>query len=159
LLSGSTTLSPEELQDVKTREEADSAREESRKRFAKEIASRIDGLRGAVKNVQGDIMSQVDGLTHVFGIVRVTPDISNLPPNYQAVVEWARISLASTVFRQYVASDDASESFASLKRSHGLMPYFMLKAALKISNPISMIRSIMDLFLAQPFGGRSLLQR
>ena len=51
-------------------------------------------------------------------------------------------SLASTVFRQYVASDDASESFASLKRIHGLIPYFMLKAALKISNPISMIRSV-----------------
>ena len=56
------------------------------------------------------------------------------------------------------------------------MPYFMLKAALKISNPVAMIRSalspvltisvinavcigILDLFLAQPFGGRSLLQR
>jgi hypothetical protein len=58
LLSGPTTLSPEELEDAKAREEADSAREESRKRFAKEIASRIDGLRDAVKNVKGDIMSQ-----------------------------------------------------------------------------------------------------
>ena len=58
LLSGPTTLSPEELEDARTREEADSAREESRKRFAKEIATRIDGLRDAVKNVKGDIMSQ-----------------------------------------------------------------------------------------------------
>lgn len=39
------------------------------------------------------------------------------------------------------------------------MPYFMLKAALKISNPMGMIRGVLDLFLAQPFGGRSLLQR
>ena len=39
------------------------------------------------------------------------------------------LSLASAVFRQYDASDDASESFASLKRIHGLMPYFMFKAA------------------------------
>jgi hypothetical protein len=52
------------------------------------------------------------------------------------------LSLASTVFQQYVASDDASETFASLKRIHGLIPYFMLKAALRISNPISMIRSL-----------------
>jgi hypothetical protein len=51
-------------------------------------------------------------------------------------------SLASTVFQQYVASDNSSETFASLKRIHGLMPYFMLKAALKVSNPISMIRSV-----------------
>ena len=40
-----------------------------------------------------------------------------------------------------MASDNASETFSGLKRIHGLMPYFMLKTALKISNPISMIRS------------------
>jgi Domain of unknown function in PX-proteins (DUF3818) len=84
--------------------------------------------------------------------------------------------MASTVFHHFIASDDASESLAGLKRIHGFMPYFMLKAALKISNPVAMIRSapspvlaisitnavcigILDLFLAQPFGGRSLLQR
>jgi hypothetical protein len=50
-------------------------------------------------------------------------------------------SLASTVFHHYVAADDASEMFSGLKRIHGLMPYFMMKTALKISNPIAMIRS------------------
>jgi hypothetical protein len=59
------------------------------------------------------------------------------------------------------------------------MPYFMLRTALKISNPVTMIRSayppslghglaapgslpiadILDLFMAQPFGKQSLLQR
>ena len=58
LLSGPTTLSPEELEDAKSREEADNAREEGRKRFAKEIASRIDALRGAVKSVKNDIMGE-----------------------------------------------------------------------------------------------------
>ncbi|KAF5363538.1 hypothetical protein D9756_000365 [Leucocoprinus leucothites] len=158
LLSGSITLTAEEREDAKRREEADRVREDGRKRFAKEIASRVDGLRDAVKSVKGDIMGK-DGLTHIFGTIKVTPNIRDLPLNYQAVTEWARISLASTVFQQFVASDNASETFAGLKRIHGLMPYFMLKAALKISNPIGMIRSILDLFLAQPFGGRSLLQR
>ena len=58
LISGPTTLSPEELEDAKWREEADNAREEGRKRFAKEIAARIDALRGAVKNVESDIMGE-----------------------------------------------------------------------------------------------------
>ena len=48
--------------------------------------------------------------------------------------------LASTVFQRFVAADNASEAFAGLKRIHGMMPYFMLKAALKISNPVAMIR-------------------
>ncbi len=63
------------------------------------------------------------------------------------------------MFHHYVAADNASETFASMKRIHGLMPYFMLKAALKVSNPMSMIRGVLELFLATPFGGRSLLQR
>lgn len=40
-----------------------------------------------------------------------------------------------------------------------MMPYLVMKGILKISNPVAMIRGILDLFTAQPFGGRSLLQR
>lgn len=35
----------------------------------------------------------------------------------------------------------------------------LMKGILRLSNPVGMIRGILDLFLAQPFGGRSLLQR
>ena len=106
------------MEDTKRREEADRIREEGRKRFAKEVASRVDGLRGAVKSVKGDIMGKgdywnirlsdiwvsprpiTDGLTHVFATVKVTPDIRGLPDNYKAVVEWARISsVASSILR------------------------------------------------------------
>ena len=84
--------------------------------------------------------------------------MNSLPSEFQAVIEWGRISLvsyfdttasylnftlrlASTVFHHFIAADEASESLAGLKRIHGFMPYFMLKAALKISNPVAMIRS------------------
>jgi hypothetical protein len=53
--------------------------------------------------------------------------------------------MASTVFQRFVAADNASEAFAGLKRIHGMMPYFMLKAALKISNPMAMIRGMESL--------------
>ncbi|KAJ3828575.1 hypothetical protein EV361DRAFT_879376 [Lentinula raphanica] len=158
LLSGPTTLNQEELEDAQWREEADRMREEGRKKFAREIAARVESLRGAVKDMKGDLMGR-DGLTHIFAVIKETPNVRDLPPNFRAVLEWARISLASTVFQQLVASDNSSQTFASLKRLHGLMPYFMMKAALKISNPIGMIRSMLDLFLAQPFGGKSLAQR
>lgn len=158
LLSNPTRLTPTEQGDARRREEADHIRDESRKHFAREISIRIDALRESVRSVKGEIVGK-DGLMHVFSIIKVTSNVEQLPKNYQAVIEWARISLASTLFQTYVASDNSSETFASLKRIHGLMPYFVLKAALKISNPVGMIRSILDIFLAQPFGGRSLLQR
>lgn len=58
LLSGPTTLSREEMEDARRREEADKVREEGRKRFALEIAGRVEGLRDAVKSVKGDIMGR-----------------------------------------------------------------------------------------------------
>lgn len=58
LLSGPTRLSPDELEDARRREEADERREEGRKRFAREIVSRIDGLKTAVKNVESDLMAK-----------------------------------------------------------------------------------------------------
>lgn len=85
-----------------------------------------------------------DNVRHIFGL-----DVAILMMN----------RLASTIFQNFVASDSSSESLAGLKRIHGLMPYFVLKGILKISNPMAMIRGVLDLFLAQPFGQRSLLQR
>lgn len=58
LLSGPTILSPDEVEDARRREEADRIRESGRKRFAHEIAVRVDGLREAVKSVKGDIMGK-----------------------------------------------------------------------------------------------------
>lgn len=39
------------------------------------------------------------------------------------------------------------------------MPYRTMSVILRFSNPMFMVKSILDLFLAQPFGGRSLFQR
>lgn len=58
LMSGPTTLTQGEKEDASRREDADRMRDEGRKRFAKEIAARVDSLREAVKSVQGDIMGQ-----------------------------------------------------------------------------------------------------
>jgi hypothetical protein len=107
-MSGPTSLSPEELEDAHQREEADQLREEGRKRFAREIASRVEGLRAAVRGMKGDIMGKglfiksfsplyfklgfPDGLTQVFATVKTTPNVRDLPANYQAVIEWGRIS-------------------------------------------------------------------
>ncbi|KZS97595.1 hypothetical protein SISNIDRAFT_405952 [Sistotremastrum niveocremeum HHB9708] len=158
LTASPTSLSPEELEDARRREEADRVRDEGRKRFAKEVADRVEGLRGAINNVKGDILGE-DGLTRVFGTIKICPNVEDLPHDYRSVLEWGRISLASTIFHQFVASDASSETLASVKRIHGLMPYMLMKGILRLSNPVGMIRGILDLFLAQPFGGRSLLQR
>src|SRR2546430_7046209 len=58
----------------------------------------------------------------------------------------------TTLFQS--GSDNSNETFAQLKRIHSLMPYKTIRAIMKISNPIALMRGILDLFLAQPFGDR-----
>lgn len=49
--------------------------------------------------------------------------------------------------------------FAQAKRVHSLVPYTLLKNVIRIANPAAVMSGVLDLFLAQPFGSRSLMQR
>lgn len=114
LFSGPTSLSPQEEEDAQCREEADRVREQGRKEFSREIGARVDQLREAVRTFKGEIVGKgnvsfrshplklicrrLDGLSHVFAIIKVTPRVRQLPDNYQAVLEWARISSVSLPF-------------------------------------------------------------
>jgi hypothetical protein len=40
-----------------------------------------------------------------------------------------------------------------------MIPYTIIKNAIRIANPAAVMSSILDIFLAQPFGARSLMQR
>ena len=68
-------------------------------------------------------------------------------------------SLAFVLHTQFVTSDRSIENIANLKRTHSLMPYRTVAQILKLSNPFSMVKSVLDLFLAQPLGSKSLFQR
>jgi hypothetical protein len=67
--------------------------------------------------------------------------------------------IAAVIYHLFVADDNSQELFAQAQRIHSLLPYSILKNILRFSNPMAMLRGILDLFLAQPFGQRSLLQR
>lgn len=73
---------------------------------------------------------------HQLGLLQRNPSRISYPKKIEA--DSGR--LAATIFQLFVASDTASETLAALKRIHGLMPYFVLKGVLRISNPMAMIR-------------------
>ena len=158
LLESPIVLSPAEVRDVHVREEMDHMREAEAARFKAEVDGRVAELEGYLRGFKEEMVKS-DGLTRVFATIRQTPDIEGLPIEYRKVFEWARISLASTVYQLFLGSDSSSSTFSQLKRIHGMMPYFMLRGVLKISNPVAMIRAFLDLFLARPFGSTSLVQR
>ncbi|KAJ7467979.1 hypothetical protein FB451DRAFT_1257664 [Mycena latifolia] len=74
-----------------------------------------------------------DSLTQVFGTVKVTPNMRDLLPNYRMVLEWARMSLASTVFEQFMTSEMFCHwSFSSSLRLSGHFKLGLLEVWLPI---------------------------
>ncbi|KAF9929813.1 hypothetical protein FBU30_001187 [Linnemannia zychae] len=152
------SLSEEEVKDVHMRIALDEHRMAQQAKFDKEVAKKVDELDSQLKEVKLDLL-QPGGVSRLFSAFKHIDDVNNLPPLYQSVFEWGCMSFASTLYHVLTSSDDATLNFTQLKRTHFLMPYRTMWGILKISNPMAMMKGIMDLFLAQPFGSRSLMQR
>lgn len=67
--------------------------------------------------------------------------------------------MAATIYHLFLAEDNSPELFAQAKRIHSLIPYGTLKQVIRFANPAAVMAGVLDLFLAQPFGAKSLLQR
>lgn len=68
-------------------------------------------------------------------------------------------SFAFALHTHFVTDDAAAENIATLRRTHSFMPYRTVATILRFSNPIAMVKMMLDLFMAQPLGGKSLFQR
>lgn len=151
-------LTPAETADMKRRIEADKQRLEEQFRFFQIASQRARELDHYMAEFKKELI-QRDGLSRFFGEIRQKDKLVDLSPRYQKFIEWARIEVAATIYHLYVGQDNASELLAQTKRIHRLMPYALLKNVIRFSNPVSMMKTVLDLFLAQPFGQKSLLQR
>lgn len=78
---------------------------------------------------------------------------------YQKFAEWLRIEVAATIYHLFLAEDNSPDLFAQAKKIHSMIPYTIMKNAIRIANPAMVMSSVLDIFLAQPFGARSLMQR
>lgn len=136
----------------------DERRMEEQRRFfeiasqrAKELDVHMEGFRRTV--------IEKNGLRNLFAEVKIKNSIGELQPEYQKVCEWLRIEVAATLYHLFLAEDNSPELFAQLKRIHGLVPYTALKQVIRFTNPAAVMKGVLDLFMAQPLGSRSLLQR
>ncbi|KAF2271990.1 uncharacterized protein EI97DRAFT_437368 [Westerdykella ornata] len=151
-------LNEEELEDIEHRKEMDEKRMEEQKRFYEVARQRAAELDIHMEKFRREIVES-NGLSHLFQEIRVKNSIAELRPEYQKFAEWLRIEVAATLYHLFLAEDNSPELFAQAKRIHSLVPYTVLKNVIRIANPAAVMSGVLDLFLAQPFGARSLLQR
>lgn len=100
-----------------------------------------------------------NGLTMLFKEIKEKDTIQDLSLQYQKFAEWLRIEVAAVIYHLFLAEDNSPEIFAQAKRIHSLIPYTVLKNVIRIANPAAVMSGVLDIFLAQPFGTRSLMQR
>ncbi|KAF9375945.1 hypothetical protein CPB97_011143 [Podila verticillata] len=158
LTKDAINLTEDEAKDVQARVALDEHRMAQQAKFDKEVARKVDELDEQLKKVKLDLL-QPGGVSRLFSAFKYIENVNDLPPLYQSVFEWGCMNFASTLYHVFTSSDDAAINFTQLKRTHWLMPYRTMWGILKVSNPMAMMKGMMDLFLAQPFGSRSLMQR
>ncbi|KAK9377360.1 uncharacterized protein V1513DRAFT_97151 [Lipomyces chichibuensis] len=151
-------ITPAEIADIRLRQDADAMRLEEQFEFFQIATQRARELDNYMAEFKKNLI-QRDGLSNFFKEIREKDKLADLAPQYQKFVEWARIEIAATIYHLFIGQDNASELLAQMRRIHRMMPYALLKNVIRFSNPVSMMKAMLDLFLAQPFGQKSLLQR
>ncbi|KAI4173492.1 MAG: hypothetical protein LQ348_006563 [Seirophora lacunosa] len=151
-------LNEEEREDLDRRRAMDEKRIEEQKRFYEIARQRAKELDVYMERFRRDIVES-NGLTRLFQEIREKERIADLTTEYQKFAEWLRIEVAATIYHLFLAEDNSPELFAQAKRIHSMIPYGTLKQVIRFANPAMVMSGVLDLFLAQPFGARSLAQR
>lgn len=117
------------------------------------------------KRVQNDfsafkekIIEQEDGLDEMVGYLSIS-NVNNLPQELQNTAEWLRIHVALMVRWLLVESPLADTIFETVRIIHSIFPYWAVRQALSVANVKHMVQLLLTIFLAQPVGSHSLLQR
>ena len=158
LLRDPIKLNEEELTDVQRRRDMDRKRMEEQQRFYEIARQRARELDVYMEKFRRDIVER-NGLSKLFQEIKEKETIRDLTLEYQKFVEWLRIEVAATIYHLFLAEDNSPELFAQAKRIHSMIPYTALKQVIRFANPALVMSGVLDLFLAQPFGSRSLAQR
>ncbi|KAF2099472.1 hypothetical protein NA57DRAFT_38568 [Rhizodiscina lignyota] len=152
------TLTDDEVGDCERRKEMDEKRIIEQRQFYEIARQRAAELDEHMEKFRREIVES-NGLRKLFQEVREKNTIQELRPEYQKFAEWLRIEVAATLYHLFLAEDNSPDLFAQARRIHSMIPYTVLKNVIRLANPAAVMSGVLDLFLAQPFGTKSLLQR
>jgi hypothetical protein len=158
LTENPTTIDDEEMMDIAKRMSMDEKRLEEQRQFFEVARKRAQELDVHMEKFRRSVVER-DGLRKLFGEIKKKDTLADLDPEYKKFAEWLRIEVAATLYHLFLAEDNSPDLFAQAKRIHSLVPYSALKQVIRFTNPAAVMASVLDIFMAQPLGSKSLLQR
>lgn len=151
-------FSEEIRKDIKNREFVDLTNVERQIEFQKMAFERSLKLQESLKEFKTSLLKDQDVLLDLFREFKEKDSPTDLSPLLRDFFDWCKIYISATVYQLFLGSDSGYELYKQVRRLHKLMPYTIMTQILRFTNPISITKGMMDLFMAQPFGGQSLLQ-
>ncbi|SMN18151.1 similar to Saccharomyces cerevisiae YPR097W Protein that contains a Phox homology (PX) domain and binds phosphoinositides [Maudiozyma saulgeensis] len=148
--------------DMKRRENIDISNLETQLDFQKLALERSLILQDSMKEFKNNLLKDDDYLLGLAHEIKEKTSIKDLSPIFQDFIEWFKIYFASLIFQTFIGHDNSYGFYTQIRRLHKLMPYTMMEQIVRFTNPMAMMKGLIDLFMAQPpqllGGGQSLLQ-
>lgn len=151
-------LSPEDKIDIQIRENLDLLLLLNQVKFQREAYAKITKLKEDSLPLRAKLLESNDGIVEIFDEFKTKSHIGELSPMLRNFMEWCKVEIAATIYQLFLANDNSYELYSQVRRLHKLMPYSIMINILRFTNPMSIIKTMVDLLMASPFGGKSLLQ-
>ncbi|EGC32820.1 hypothetical protein DICPUDRAFT_37728 [Dictyostelium purpureum] len=104
------------------------------------------------KNQEGG--SSTNGIGYLFNTILHTKSVHDLPPDLNEFVQ-ILIKILSLWMEREMRDP---KQVQKLKRLYMITPITAIKASFSIANPVTLLKGMILLFLAKPFGSRNLIQ-
>ncbi|SCU96724.1 LAMI_0F07514g1_1 [Lachancea mirantina] len=160
---GKNELSPDSftkavLEDVKQREAIDFLKLEHQIAFQKLALEKSLKLQASMKSFRQSLLENEGYLVEMFQELKEKPAVKDLSPMLQSFFEWCKVNVSATIYQMFLGNDSGYEFYTQIRKLHKLMPYTVMIQILRFTNPMAIMKGLIDLFMARPFGGNSLLQ-
>lgn len=151
-------LTKDENIDIKKRQDLDLILLLNHLKFQNETYNKIQDLKQSSLTLRNLLLQNENGLIEIFNEIKFKKHINELSPMLKNFINWCKIEIAATIYQLFLGQDSSYEFFSQIKRIHSLMPYTIMINILKFTNPMSIMKTMIDLLMSNPFGGKSLLQ-
>lgn len=144
--------------DIENRALLDVSNLQNQIKFQKLALMKSMALQDAMKEFKTSLLRDEKTLLSLMDELKTKTSVSELSPLLKTFVEWFKIYFASTIYQMFLGNDNSYSFYTQVRRLHKLIPYSMMSQIMKFTNPVAIMKSMIDLFMAQPFGSYSLLQ-
>ncbi|GMF00412.1 unnamed protein product [Ambrosiozyma monospora] len=156
------TPTKEEQQDIALRSRLDHLLLVQHYRFQQETIKTIAQMEEMSQDLKDEIYGS--GFGYIFHQLGEHEKVDTLPENMKSLISLIAIEIASTQYELFIGTDTSYENLKLFGRLHALFPYAIVGTILRVTNPLQIVKKMIDLFTYQlPVGfngkkAKSLLQ-